>query len=115
MSPSDVCKTTTGSTGLGGVGLGLVAERETDVAALIVPGPAATFDWPTSALEPLPQPVSQQARIKASTASPSNPKRTACMIEASLRTAIPRAAESSAVYPDRATSIWPRRRAASGR
>src|SRR4029453_14346842 len=105
MSPADVCKTTKGSTGLGGVGLGLAAGPDMEVAAVVVPAPAATFDWLPSDLGPLPQPVSQQARIKASTASPSNAKRTACMIEASLQSAIPRAAESSAVYPDRATSI----------
>ena len=60
-----------------------------------------------SALVPLPQPVSQQAAMRASTAKPSSNNRAACIIEASLQTSVVPTAESSAVYPFHATSIRP--------
>jgi hypothetical protein len=48
------------------------------------PTAEATSAAGMSAFAPLPQPVSQQAANSANTANPSNTKRAACMIEASL-------------------------------
>jgi hypothetical protein len=59
-----------------------VIEVAAVVAAADPTAEAATSAAGMSAFAPLPQPVSQQA---ANTANPSNAKRAACMIEASLQ------------------------------